>query len=330
MSDIDDYIKEITDNVNTLMEGEIKGEVRELYEASKHLIRTGGKRLRPTILVASLDLVGGERKRGYYGGAAVEVLHTFTLIHDDIMDQDSFRRGVPTVHVKYGVPMAILAGDLLHAEAFRLLNMAARGLDSERMYKIFDMFSNAIVMISEGQAMDMSFENRWDITVQEYLEMIEKKTAYLFAASAGLGALIGNANEEEVNNLFNYGINLGISFQIVDDILGLTADEKTLGKPVFSDIREGKKTILVLKALDEAPEEEKKIIKENLGNRNLSREELSQTADIIKKYSLDYSYKLAEDYMNKALDYLNKINVRNELAKKVLEYLAVFTVKRRY
>ncbi|MBP1357836.1 MAG: polyprenyl synthetase family protein, partial [Sulfolobus sp.] len=271
--EIDNYIKEVTENVNRIMEEEINGYTKELYEASKYLIRTGGKRLRPSVLVSSLDIVGGERLRGYYGGAAVEVLHTFTLIHDDIMDQDTFRRGVPTVHVKYGIPMAILAGDLLHAEAFRLLNIASKGLESERVHKIFDMFSSAIIMISEGQAMDMSFENRWDVTEKEYLEMIKRKTAYLFAASSGLGALLGGGKDKEVNSLFNYGINMGISFQIIDDILGLTANEKELGKPVFSDIREGKKTILVIKTLSEAPEDERKIVLQNLGNKNSSREE---------------------------------------------------------
>ena len=325
----ENYFNEIIANVNKKIEEYIKGDVKELYEASYYLFSAGGKRLRPLILVASSDLLGGERERAYLAGAAVEVLHTFTLIHDDIMDQDTLRRGMPTVHVKWGIPMAILAGDLLHAKAFQLLNDAFKGAESERITKAFSIFVNSIIIISEGQALDMQFENRKDVSEEEYLDMIRRKTAMLFSASASLGGLVAGGGEKEVNALSQYGLNLGISFQIVDDILGLIADEKELGKPIYSDIREGKKTILVIKALKEANDEEKKIIERTLGNRNATREELSKCAEIIKKYALEYAYDLADKYRDKALEALYSINWKNDEAGKALKYLAEFTVKRR-
>lgn len=325
----DNYFNEIIENVNKTIEKYIQGDVERLYESSYYLFKAGGKRLRPLILVASSDLVGGERQRAYLAGSAVEVLHTFTLIHDDIMDQDTTRRGMPTVHVKYGVPMAILAGDLLHAKAFEILNDAFKGMNSERISKAFEIFTKAIIIISEGQALDMSFEERETVSEEEYLDMITRKTAMLFSSSASLGGLIGTEDERTLNLLRDYGLNLGIAFQIVDDILGLIADEKELGKPVFSDIREGKKTILVIKALKEASQEERRIIKNTLGNKNASKEELSQCAEIIKKYSLDYAYNLAEKYIQNAIESLEKIDWKNEEAGKVLKYLAEFTVKRR-
>jgi len=325
----ENYFNEIVANVNKKIEEYIKGNIKDLYDASYYLFSAGGKRLRPLILVASSDLLGGERDRAYLAGAAVEVLHTFTLIHDDIMDQDTTRRGMPTVHVKWGIPMAILAGDLLHAKAFQLLNDAFKGTPSERITKAFSIFTNSIIVVSEGQALDMQFEDRKYVSEKEYLDMIMRKTAMLFSTSASLGGLIAGGNEKDVEALSQYGLNLGISFQIIDDILGLTADEKELGKPLFSDIREGKKTILVIKAFKEANDEEKKIMDKTLGNRNATKEELSTCAEIIKKYSLEYAYDLADQYRNKALEALQSISWKNDEAGKALKYLAEFTVKRR-
>ena len=326
---IDSYFDEILRDVNSTIAKYIQGDVKELYEASYYLFKAGGKRLRPLMLVCSSDLVGGDRKRAILAGTAVEVLHTFTLIHDDIMDQDNLRRGMPTVHVKYGIPMAILAGDLLHAKAFQILNDALAGLESSKITRAFQIFTESILIISEGQALDMQFENRQDVTEGEYIDMIRRKTAKLFSASTALGALIGGAKEEEVKKLEEFGLLIGIAFQIVDDILGLTANEEELGKPLYSDIREGKKTILVIKALEKASEEEKRLILKNLGNKSASKEELRDTAEIIKKYSLEYAYDLANKYYTQAIDKLESVEWKNELAGKALKYIAEFIVKRR-
>ena len=329
MSELNSYFDNIIENVNNYIKNYIRSDIKILEESSIYLFSAGGKRLRPIVLVASSDLIGGDRERAYKAGAAVEILHTFTLIHDDIMDRDNLRRGLPTVHVKWGEPIAILAGDFVHAKAYEALNEALKGLNGDTYYKAFSLFTKSIEIISEGQAMDMSFENRYNVTEEEYIEMIKRKTAMLFSCSSALGGIINNASDEIVQNLAEYGLNLGISFQIVDEILGLIADEKELGKPVYSDIKEGKKTILVIKALNEASENERRIILSTLGNKNASKEDFEKTAEIIKKYSLDYAYNLAQEYSSKSLYNLSKITVKNFTAEKALKYLAEFTVKRR-
>ncbi len=324
--EIDNYFDEIIKSVNEEIEKHIKGEPKELYDSSIYLLRAGGKRLRPLITVASSDLFSGDRKRAYKAAAAVEILHNFTLIHDDIMDEDTLRRGMPTVHVKWGVPMAILAGDLLHAKAFEVLSEALQGLDSSRFYMGISEFSKSVIIIAEGQAMDMEFENRQDITEEEYLDMIKRKTAQLFSCSAFLGGLVANAKDKDLELLKEFGLNLGIAFQVIDDILGLTADEKELGKPIYSDIREGKKTILVIRALKYASEKERRIIMEGLGSKD--QEKIIKSAEIVKSLSLDYAYDIAEKYYEKSINILSSIG-GNELPGKALKYLAEFTIKRR-
>ncbi|BDC19136.1 geranylgeranyl diphosphate synthase [Acidianus sp. HS-5] len=324
--EIDKYFDEIIKSVNEEIEKYIKGEPKELYDSSIYLLRAGGKRLRPLITVASSDLFSGERKRAYKAAAAVEILHNFTLIHDDIMDEDTLRRGMPTVHVKWGVPMAILAGDLLHAKAFEVLSEALEGLDSSRFYMGLSEFSKSVIIIAEGQAMDMEFENRQDVTEEEYLDMIKRKTAQLFSCSSFLGGLVANAENRDLELLKEFGLNLGIAFQIIDDILGLTADEKELGKPIYSDVREGKKTILIIKALTSASEEERRIIMEGLGSKD--QEKIVKSAETVKALSLDYAYNVAEKYYEKSMNALSSIR-GNDIPGKALKYLAEFTIKRR-
>jgi len=324
---LEEYFKEITDNVNETIKSYVKGDTKDLYDASMYLLNAGGKRLRPLILVSSSDLLGGDRKRSYKAAAAVEVLHNFTLIHDDIMDEDNLRRGIPTVHVVWGIPLAILAGDLLHAKAFEILNDSLKGLDSQRYYWAISIFTKSIIIISEGQAMDMDFEKRSTVSEEEYIEMIKKKTAQLFSCASSLGGIIAGADETTVNKLLSYGLNLGISFQIIDDILGLTADEKELGKPIYSDIREGKKTILVIKALEKATSNERDIIIKGLGSKN--HEDVKRAAEVIKYLSLEYAYSLAEKYLENALNDISSIKSKSEIAGKALKYLGEFTVKRR-
>jgi geranylgeranyl diphosphate synthase type I len=326
---LDEILKNIGKTVDSIIFEYLKGEVNKLYEASKYLFTSGGKRLRPTIVILVSKLVNGNLESAYKLSAAVEVLHTFTLIHDDIMDNDTVRRGIPAVHVRYGVPMAILAGDLLHVKAFEILHDGLSLLDPIKINKGLKIFTKSIIKISEGQAMDMEFENRNDVSEMEYLNMIEKKTAYLFACSAYLGGLTGEVSDIDLEHLFNFGLNIGISFQIIDDILGLIGDEKELGKPVFSDLREGKKTILVIKALSESNEEERKIILKVLGNRNASKEDLEIAANIIKRLSLDYAYKKANEFSTRAIKELNYVKWKDTDSGKNLINLINFIVNRR-
>ncbi len=329
---LQDYFNDVVDQVNKTIEKYLSSApsgTTSLYDASRHLFSSGGKRLRPLILVSSCDYLGGDHSRAVLAGSAIETLHTFTLIHDDIMDHDSLRRGIPTVHVKWGEPMAILAGDLLHAKAFEMLNDSLKGVDEKLHYEVMKTFVNSIIVVSEGQAMDMEFESKNDVTEEDYLEMVKKKTAYLIAASSKIGSLIGGADPEVVEKFFRFGINLGIAFQIVDDIIGITSDEAELGKPLFSDIREGKRTLLIIKTLKEAQPKEVKLLKEVLGNRNASAEQLREVSEIIKKYSLEYAYSLAEEYKSRALSSLEGIQPSNQEASEVLKFISEFTLKRK-
>jgi|ECHhosMinimDraft_1075155.scaffolds.fasta_scaffold00390_8 geranylgeranyl diphosphate synthase type I len=332
--ELEGYIAEIARNVNGIIMGELeKGKsspfVAQLYEASAHLFRGGGKRLRPAILVSSLDLFGGDRERGYLAGAAVEVIHVFTLIHDDIMDRDEVRRGLPTVHVRWGEPLAILAGDLLHALAFSLLGRSLSGLSSQVISSALDLFSSSIMTIAEGQAMDIGFEKAENITESDYLDMIRRKTAYLFACSAALGSKIARADESDVSKMWEFGIKIGTAFQIADDILGIFGDERETGKPVFSDIREGKKTILIIKALSESSSSERAVLLRVLGRRDPPKEDLEKAVDIIREKSLPYAQFLAQQYVESAISTLESVDSKSIDSKNVLREIAMLTIRRK-
>ncbi|BBG24650.1 geranylgeranyl diphosphate synthase [Sulfuracidifex tepidarius] len=329
---LQDYFNEVINQVNKTIEKYLSNApsgTSSLYEASKHLFSAGGKRLRPLILVSSCDFLGGDRSRAILAGSAIETLHTFTLIHDDIMDHDFLRRGLPTVHVKWGESMAILAGDLLHAKAFEMLNDSLEGVNETLHYEVMKTFINSIVVVSEGQAMDMQFEGRNDVTEEDYLEMVKKKTAYLIATSSKIGSLIGGAGPDVADKFFHFGIYLGIAFQIVDDIIGITSDEAELGKPLFSDIREGKRTLLVIRTLKEAESRELEVLKQVLGNKNASTDQLKEASQIVKKHSLEYAYSLAEEYRSRAISSLDGIQPRNQEAYEALKFVSEFTLKRK-
>jgi geranylgeranyl diphosphate synthase type I len=174
------------------------------------------------------------------------VTHTFTLIHDDIMDDDSLRRGVPTVHTKWDMPTGILAGDVLYSRAFQHLCMANAKDDAK--VRAVTMLAKACADICEGQHMDMSFENRSDVEEPEYLEMVRMKTGVLYAAAAGIGAVLAGGNVVQVKTLYNFGLNTGIAFQIQDDLIDLLTPAEKSGKDQASDLREGKQTLLMIKA----------------------------------------------------------------------------------
>lgn len=230
-------------------------EPTELYKSSAHLIEAGGKRIRPSLVLLSTESVGGKIEDALNAATAIELIHTFSLIHDDIMDKDEVRRGRATVHVIWGEPLAILAGDVLFSKAFEV--MLKSNIDEKRLVKVLDVMTKACVNLCKGQAYDMLFEKNFEVKEKEYLEMIYYKTASLIAASTKIGAIIGNGSKEEINALYNYGKFLGLAFQIHDDYLDIAGDEKQLGKPVGSDIVEGKMTLIAIKALNEANKEDR-------------------------------------------------------------------------
>lgn len=330
-SNLMSYARYVASEVDKVISEVVRGEPQKLYEASCHLIRAGGKRLRPLALVLSGRMYGLDEYIGIRAGASVEILHNFTLVHDDIMDRDAFRRGVPTVHTVYGEDMAILAGDLLFAKAFEALGRLSGLVPADRLVKAFKELAWAAVTVAEGQALDMGFEHRWDVVLDEYLVMVYKKTAALFKSSLVIGGLLAGAPEDEITNLEKFAEGVGIAFQIRDDVLGLVADESVLGKPVYSDLKEGKKTILVIYALSKLGLDGKKKLMSTLGRRDASVEELKNLAELIKSTgAVEFAEDLADKYLKQGLEALSRVKPVDQEARELLRDLAIFVTARNY
>jgi geranylgeranyl diphosphate synthase type II len=225
-----------------------KGEPRDLHDACRYILSGGGKRVRAVLVLLSCEAVGGRTRSALDAAAAIEVLHNFTLVHDDVMDNARARRGRPTVHVKWDLNTALLTGDVLLGIGYRTL-LRERADDAERIVRLF---TEGLLEVCEGQALDLAFEHRSDVTVLEYFRMIEKKTAALFSAAAEIGSLLGGGPARTQTALRRYGHCLGRAFQLQDDLLDVIADQENLGKPIGGDIVEGKRTFLLLRAADRA------------------------------------------------------------------------------
>lgn len=312
----------------------LTGTPESLYQAALHLVKAGGKRLRPAIVMLVASMLGGveAESRALPLAAAIEVSHTFTLIHDDIMDRDDFRRGVPTVHKVWGESWAILAGDLLHAYAYKfIVSSVDYGLSKAEAHEAMRVLTTAGIKVSRGQAYDLLFEKTWDVTVADYLDMVYHKTGALMEASAKLGAIAARSEPEVVELLGQYGSLLGVAFQIRDDYLGVFGDPQKTGKPVYSDLRRGKKTLLVIYAISRLPEEEKRFLIRLLDpNTPKSLEDLERGAMLIKESgAVDEALSLANVYAGRAKEILLGLkNVVNENARRTLLALTDYAVTR--
>ncbi|MDQ1279095.1 MAG: geranylgeranyl diphosphate synthase, type [Thermoproteota archaeon] len=319
--------------VNRVIDNSFDGllQPKNLYDASRHLINAGGKRLRPFLVLKTCELVGGRRKEALPVAAAIEFIHNFTLIHDDIMDRDDKRRGVPTVHVLWGVPIALVAGDMLFAKAYDFIinSFDLRNVPPKRVLKVLGVMSKATVSVCEGQAFDMMFEERSDVSEMEYIEMIGRKTAALIEASTLSGSIIGGGNALQMRKLGSFGKYAGLAFQIVDDVLGLTANEKVLGKPVGSDLREGKRTIILLHALAKADRDQRKQILSVIGSKEVPEETIKMTMKLIRSLgSVDYAASRADEYVEKAKKQLSSFS--SSEARTALLDLCDYIVSRKY
>jgi len=247
MSELSPYLESVAKTIDHMIDRYFVDRTGELNKASAHLLAAGGKRLRPAVVMLAADAVkAGSSEEILHAALALEVTHTFTLIHDDIMDDDSLRRGVRTVHTKWGMPTGILAGDVLYARAFEHL-CRANARDDAKVRAVM-MLARACADLCEGQNMDMSFEHRNDVDENEYLEMVRKKTGVLYAAAAGIGAVLAGGSAVQVKALYSFGLNTGVAFQIQDDLIDLLTPAEKSGKDQASDLREGKQTLLTIKA----------------------------------------------------------------------------------
>ncbi|HUV25668.1 MAG TPA: polyprenyl synthetase family protein [Methanomassiliicoccales archaeon] len=301
------------------------GKPEKLIRAVRHYPEAGGKRLRPVLAMLVADAISGKEKESIPFGCCLEIIHNFTLIHDDVMDEDPMRRGRPAVHVLYDVPTAIIAGDAMFARGFEVL--AEVEVAPEKTRRLLSLVAKTVWIIAEGQQMDIDFENSDSVTVDEYLEMLEKKTAILFACAAQGAAMIAEGSEEQEKDMFEYARLLGLGFQIWDDVLGITADEKKLGKPVGSDIRNGKRTLVILHALENADEEDKRIIFSTLGRENATNEEVAGIIEALERTgSIEFAKNKAMDYARRAKKCLESLP--DSESKELLKDLVDYSVKR--
>jgi len=247
MSELLPYLESVEQEIDIMIDRYFINTVGELNHASAHLLAAGGKRLRPAVVMLAADAVKrGSSQDIIQAALALELTHTFTLIHDDIMDDDTLRRGVQTVHTKWDMPTGILAGDVLYARAFEFICLS-KAHDNAKVRAV-SMLARACADICKGQHMDMSFTHRNDVDEYEYLEMVKKKTGVLYAAAAGIGAILAGSNAQQAKALYLFGLNTGIAFQIQDDLIDLLTPSEKSGKDRASDLREGKQTLIMIKA----------------------------------------------------------------------------------
>ena len=320
--------KQIENNakiVNKYLNSKLKGNPKKLYDAAGHLIIHGGKRLRPYMVIRSCQILGGKMSNAMPAASAVEMVHNFSLVHDDIMDNDEMRHGVPTVHKKFGMPIAILAGDVLFSKAYQVIT-DSKLLPNATM-QLVSRLAKACVDICEGQLLDVKMaEERKIPTEAEYITMIGKKTAALFDVSCAMGAICASNKSKDVSNLSSFGRNLGIAFQITDDLIGVMGDPKITKKPVGNDLREGKKSLPILMAIKIAKGKDKKIILKAFGNSKISRSELNKAVEVIRSLGIE------ENVRKQALKYAEKaeksLATYSGSAKIELISLLDFVVKR--
>ncbi|MEW5841591.1 MAG: polyprenyl synthetase family protein, partial [Thermoproteota archaeon] len=317
--------------VNEFLISNLDGRPKALYQASSHYIRSGGKRLRPFMVIKGCELLGGDIKRALPAAGAVELVHNFTLVHDDIMDNDEMRHGVPTVHHKFGLPLAILGGDVLFSKAFELLSYSGRkaGIPDSAITEMVGRLANACTVICEGQVTDIDFASNTKFPSEsQYIEMIGKKTAALFEVSCALGALSApDHSGKDVENLSSFGRHVGVAFQLVDDLIGAVGDPKVTGKAAGNDIREGKKTLPILLALRKAKGDDKDRLMKVFGSRTASAQEIRDAVRVVSDVGVDEDVRnAARQHMARALESLAGYGGRP--ARDSLQFAADFIVGR--
>ncbi len=301
------------------------GTPRQLYDAAKHLPYGGGKRLRPVITMLACESIIDDPAKALPYAMSLELLHNFTLVHDDIMDKSTLRRNLQTVHIKYGEPTAILAGDFLFAKSFEAMH--SLNVPPEVFKQLNLELIQCIEEICEGQQLDMEFESKSVITEEQYLHMIQKKTAVLFQLAARAGALIAHGTQPQIDALTTYGLNLGLAFQIWDDYLDLSSDPETLGKDIGNDIRNGKKTLIAVHALTHAPTDRHEKLTKILGNLKATDDDIKQTLALFHEIkSVEYAKKTAITFANTAQKTLDILP--NSAAKTTLSQLAGYAIQR--
>ena len=295
-----------------------------LYEPADYILSLGGKRLRPAMALAATDMFGGDSNVSFNIAMAVEVFHNFTLVHDDIMDESSVRRGKPTVHIKYGVNNAILTGDVMMIKAYQyLIDIGEPTL----VKQLLDVFNKMATEVCEGQQMDVDFESRSDVSILEYIEMIRLKTSVLIAASAQMGSIVGGASLQDQKHIYDFALNFGIAFQLQDDILDTFGEGVLVGKRIGGDILNNKKTYLYLKSLELASDHQRSDLFALYETKVHDSEEAK--IDKVKKIFSDllvkeYAVQVIEAYRDLSLSHLDACSISLEYKSIVKEFVNQF------
>jgi geranylgeranyl diphosphate synthase, type II len=299
----------------------------ELYEPVSYIMKNGGKRIRPIMTLMACELFEGDIRKALWPAIGMEMFHNFTLMHDDIMDKATLRRGIPTVHHKWNENAAILSGDVM----LILANQLMLKTDDDVLREVMNLYNTSGLLVCEGQQYDLNYENREEISLDDYLQMIELKTASLLSSCFRLGAVIAKSSEENKNKIESFGLNLGISFQIEDDILDVYSKSKKFGKSIGGDILSNKKTYLLVKAMEIA---NKSILEEIQYWLRLKSPDPKEKIQVFLKIYNDLNVQelAMEDskkYYAISLEYLKQIDI-HEHRKEELYKLAAYLINRKY
>ncbi|MCK5067945.1 MAG: polyprenyl synthetase family protein [Bacteroidales bacterium] len=299
----------------------------ELYEPVRYILSLGGKRIRPALVILACDLFEGAVEAALIPAVAIEVFHNFTLLHDDIMDRSELRRGHPTVHLKYNENVAILSGDVMSILASRLMNQAPGVV----LNLVHEVFTKTAMQVCEGQQMDMNFEGLLTVSEEEYLSMIGLKTAVLIAASLKIGAILGGSSQKDAEDLYEFGKNLGLAFQLQDDLLDTYGDQALMGKKPGTDIVDNKKTFLMIRALEMASPSQKEELTGWLTRKEFDQEEKIRSVttifDAIRIREL--TEKRIRDFYEEALASLERLNRPGERKSELFNFASFLMNRKR-
>ena len=307
MRPLSDLQELISNSINTY---ELPENPSQLYEPISYILALGGKRMRPALLLMACELFGGEAEKALKPAMAIEVFHNFTLMHDDIMDNAPLRRGKTTVHEKWNQNIAILSGDVMLVKGYELMMQ----VEDHVLRPIMNIFNETAVGVCEGQQIDMDFETQSDVKIDEYLNMIRLKTAVVLGGALKIGALIGGAPAEDAKFLSDFGVNLGVAFQLQDDILDVYGDPEKFGKQVGGDIISNKKTYLLIKALELAKGVQAAELDNLIAATEFdTQEKVAAVTEIYNQLQIrQYAEDAMQAYADKAFEALEKINLPAE------------------
>lgn len=296
-----------------------------LYEPIRYSMQEGGKRVRPLMLLLAANIFTDKIQPFLRTAIGVEMFHNFTLLHDDIMDNSPTRRGRDSVHRKWGSNVAILSGDAMMIYAYKLIIETP----SKDLIKVLSVFNKLSLELCEGQQYDMDFENKELVSMEEYIQMICLKTSVLIAGAIEMGAILGGASEDDCRKLYDFGLNIGIAFQLQDDILDAYADSATFGKPIGGDIIEGKKSYIFLLCYKRACDKDKELLLSTLNNNSIeNNRKISIIKEIYNRYDIKRAAESdAEFYFNKATELLEKVSASNEKKNHILGYAKSLLVR---